>query len=321
MATYYLVALLATLYPIVIGLTAFEFFKKRAAWQKIDGWFRQTLNSLLDASLLFSISMLLAAIYRFASALQNPNGDDNTFFYSLLNAATTALFLVFPPLILQLTAHDLRRKGVRILLWLLVVALVTTLTTLYYIWRGPARLGEYYSQYPHLGKTLFLEKCDQANLRVDVILDRSIITAQVILVLNLPCWIYYVFAHISKHSLFATRWIRVPGTLQSSGSHPIWRRLARYRSHFQVSNVVLCCATMWLLLGTFTAMAIRVANEEGEWGKDRRWSIGQVLAMATFAPLIIDMAAMAICTYLCSLAFFPALPMLAIHNLSLSTCF
>lgn len=53
-------------------------------------------------SLLFAVSTLLACIYRFSLAARHPNGEDNTFIYSFVNAGTVSMFSVFPPLILAM---------------------------------------------------------------------------------------------------------------------------------------------------------------------------------------------------------------------------
>lgn len=305
MATYYLVALLATIYPIAICLSSLKALRHHPHWRTIDSWFCETLHFLLDASLLFSISLLIAAIYRCASAREDPSDEDNTFFYSLLNAVTTSLMMVFPPLVLQLTATHmgLRRKGVRVVLWGVLIALLGTVSVLYYKWRGMDRMGEYLSQRVHEDKYAWLVACDVSNdLTVDV-LDRAIITAQVLLGANLPFWVYFSYTHFlstrrQQHSpsKLGIQEIRATEVEQQQhrSSGGVWRKLAAQQAaHFRALNIVLCIAIMWLLLGTFTAMASRVADEEGAWGKDRRWSIAQILALVTFVPLMIDIAMVA----------------------------
>lgn len=81
MVSYYLIAALATLYVIVLSLDsikplrppkALKALKEYKPWRKLNDLCKQSLNTILDASLLFSISMLLAAIYRFISAIRDP---------------------------------------------------------------------------------------------------------------------------------------------------------------------------------------------------------------------------------------------------------
>jgi cytochrome bd-type quinol oxidase subunit 2 len=107
---------------------------------KLQGLFNQTLNlflselmlgAFLDSSLLFSISMLLATIYRFTSAFTYHDGTraDNTFFYSRINVVTISIFSAFLPLILQFPLRKNQRKAARAVLWFLAILLVITVTT------------------------------------------------------------------------------------------------------------------------------------------------------------------------------------------------
>lgn len=292
MASYYLIAVLTTVYTIVISLNSIMALKTCKPWRGFHGWFEQTLNTFLDASLLFSASMLLASIYRFSSAARDPENGDNTFLYSLVNAVTVSMFSIFPPLILQLTARRLRRRGIRSILWFLVIAFVITMTILYYRWRGPGVISGFFDNDTYLGtqasrhvqQIMWLLFCDLTSHRLLEALDHTIITAQVLLALNLPGWIYLVYTISDapqKHDNDALH--QRPSNL--------W---TRYGKKARALNIVLCCAMMWLLLGTFTAIAVRLADAMGPWGKDRRWSIGQVLALATFVPLIIDIIAIAL---------------------------
>lgn len=283
----------------MIALDSFTVLKAYKPWRRSHSWFEQTLNTFLDASLLFSVSMLLAAIYRFSSAARHPDGDDNTFIYSLINAVTASMFSVFPPLILQLKSRKLRRRGIRSILWFLVIAFVITMTILYYRWRGPGAISRFFDDEAHLDNQIdrhirqvaWLILCDLTNARLVDALDRAIITAQVLLGLNLPGWIYLVYTIRNADSEnSATSRDRGDDNLHHAQSN-WWKR---YGKHARALNIVLCCAMMWVLLGTFTAIAVRLADAMGPWGKDRSWSIGQILAMATFAPLMIDVIAIAL---------------------------
>lgn len=302
MASYYLIAFLATLYPVVIGLNSLAPFRTRKLWKTFHSWFEQTINGFLDASLLFSISMLLACIYRFSSASRNPDGEDNTFVYSLINAVTVSMFTVFPPLMLQLTAHDLRRRGIRAVLWFLVIAFVITTTILYYKWRGPDPMLYFFQNEKHLndqinrhlGKTAWLMFCDITDDVLVQSLDRAIITAQVIFALNLPCWVYLVYTIGDAQEDSAAPQDHANDDLHRTLSKVL---MSRYGKLVRALNILLCCAVMWLLLGTFTTIAVRLADAMRPWGKDRRWSIGQVLALATFVPLLIDIGTIAMCKY------------------------
>ncbi|KAG6358269.1 hypothetical protein INS49_014153 [Diaporthe citri] len=299
MASYYLIALLTTFYTIVISLNSIITLETYKHWKRFHGWFEQTLNTFLDASLLSSASMLLASIYRFSSAVRDPENGDNAFFYSLVNAVTVSMFSIFPPLTLQLTARRLRRRGIRSILWFLVIAFVITMTVLYYRWRGPGGISGFFENDTylstqatrHVQQIMWLLFCDLTSHRLVKALDYSIITAQVLLSLNLPGWIYlvYTIGKVKKEACDTPQ-----GHNNDNLHHHAPKGWERYGKKARALNIVLCCAMMWLLLGTFTAIAVRLADAMGPWAKDRRWSIGQVLALATFVPLIIDIIAIAL---------------------------
>lgn len=320
MASYFIVAILATIYFVVISLNCMSALNANKLWQKFHGVFEQTLNTFLDSSLLFSISMLLAAIYRFASAARRPDGEDNTFVYYLINTVTISMFSVFPPLILQFTARRLRRRGIRAFLWFLVIAFVITITILYYRWRGPRAITRIFTDQArlktlidlHIGQSMWLFICDLNETHLVEALDRAIITAQVVLGLNLPCWIYLLFT--------------IRDARQDDKHHPSAKKgffhskaLKKYRNWARGLNIVLCCAIMWLLLGAFKSIADSLADAMWPNTKDRRWSIGQVLALATFAPLIIDIMTIALGKWslyrsTCNIHVFVSIPLLYITN-------
>lgn len=172
------------------------------------------------------------------------------------------------------------------------------MTILYYRWRGPGDISGFFGNDTYLGtqasrhvqQIMWLTFCDLTSHRLVKALDYSIITAQVLLGLNLPAWIYLVYSirEADHEGSDAPQ----DHTNDNLHHHPpvVWRR---YGKKARALNIVLCCVMMWLLLGTFTAIAVRLADAMGPWGKDRRWSIGQVLALATFVPLIIDIIAIA----------------------------
>jgi hypothetical protein len=100
MFTYYLIAAMSTVYPLILGSATLRLFSKRSRHARIVGWFRETISGFLDASLIFAVAIIVAATYRFGSAFRDPDQLDNAFSPSLWNAIIVALLSVFPPLIL-----------------------------------------------------------------------------------------------------------------------------------------------------------------------------------------------------------------------------
>lgn len=318
MVSYYLVATLATLYVFVISLNSIKHLRAYKLWERLHGLFEKTLNLFLDASLLFSISMLLASIYRFTSAFKNPDNAHNTFIYSLYNAVIISIFTVFPPLMIQFPERKLRRGGIRAILWFLVIAFVITLTVLFYIVFGSTTyvVGAGLDHHEDLvfGTTshvigagldhhddqfLWLAFCDPNwdNGSLLEALDRAITISLVVLGLNLPRWIYLLIAIRPARK-------KSSNAAQCRVNQGLWQTWSDMRQRYQKKaraltitlralNITLCCATMWLLLSIFTAINVRNADAIGPDIEDRKLSVGQVLAVATFVPLIIDVVAIA----------------------------
>lgn len=294
MISYYLVATLATAYVIIISLNCIKALQEYNPWRKLYKLFEQTINSFLDASLLFSISMLLAAIYRFISASQHPDRMDNTFFYSLVNAITIPIFSVFPPLMLQFPARKERRNGIRAVLWFLVIGFATTLYVLFYTYsEHDVDASDDENSIP--AQDWWLSFCDLNDGNMFYAIDYSIIVALVVLGLNLPRWISLLFA-VGKDRKILKRSSTPQGRVDNCLSQ-IWSRIqklwGRYGNYARALNIILCCATMWMLLGIFTIMAVHKAEAMGQESKERQLSVGQVLSVATFVPLIIDIVAIA----------------------------
>lgn len=294
MISYYLVAALATVYVIIISLNSIKVLEECSLWRKLYKLFEQTKNLFLDASLLFSISVLLAAIYRFVSASQHPDRKDNTFLYSLVDAIIIPIFSVFPPLMLQFPARKERRNGIRAMLWFLVIGFATTLIVLSFTYsEHDVHASNDANGVPE--QVWWLALCDLNNETMFYAVDYSMIMALGVLGLNLPRWISLLFAigkdrKTSKHS-------DTPQGRADNCPFQIWSRMRqfyrKYGKYARALNIILCCTTMWLLLGIVTILAAHKAEAMGQDSKERQLSVGQVLSVATFVPLVIDIVAIA----------------------------
>lgn len=56
-------------------------------------------------------------------------------------------------------------------------------------------------------------------------------------------------------------------------------------------------ATMWTLLGLFETYRSSIQGSTGQSGSDNQWTFGQVLALATWAPVFVDLVGILICQY------------------------
>lgn len=75
----------------------------------------------------------------------------------------------------------------------------------------------------------------------------------------------------------------------------IARWLPTFGKNLWIINAVLCGAMAWALLGYFHVYRLKVsAMAEGQ-NTDVQWTFGQVLAIATWAPLLSEIAVVLIC--------------------------
>lgn len=275
---------------------------KSSRQAKIVGWFRETISSFLDASLIFAVAILVAAIYRFTSAFRDSDQLDNAFPPSLWNAIIVALLSVFPPLILQCTSSDsLRRKGLRVLLWFLVVVFTITSNVLFFIWYKslnpntlrPTRAGG--TEYLWTLCTKDLPGRNRQSLGF-------VIAAQAQLLLNLMFWTY---TRLPNSDIVQDRKCSKRGrsVLQTQARAADSRRNPRRMLVFQILTralqVLSAQLMMWLLLGLLTSLTLSDGVNAGESFKNSKWSVGQVLGLAQFVPVIIDLVVASICEYSC----------------------
>lgn len=60
---------------------------------------------------------------------------------------------------------------------------------------------------------------------------------------------------------------------------------------------ILCLAIMWALLILFERYRNSIQNAKGGSDTDSEWTFGQVLALATWAPVFVDLVGILICEF------------------------
>lgn len=301
MFTYYLMATMATVYPLILGSAAVGLFSKGSRQARIVGWFRETISGFLDASLIFAVALLVAATYRFSSALMDPEQLDNAFSPSRWNAIIVALLSVSPPLILQCTSGDaLRRKGLRLLLWFLVVVFAITSSSLFFSWYRSLKLSGLPTDTSTTSIQYLWNLCTK-NLRGRNHQNLGfVIAAQTQLLLNLILWAY---TKLPKSGIVSDR--RTPttgcsGIQKTQATGVDTHRSLRLMSIFQLRALQVFSAQlmMWLLLGRLTSLTLSDDMNAGDSFKNVKWSVGQVLGVSQFVPVVIDLVVAGTCEYL-----------------------
>lgn len=301
MFTYYLIATMATAYPLILGSAAVGLFNRNSLQARIVGWFRETISGFLDASLIFAVAVLVAATFRFSSALRYPDQLDNAFSPSLWNAIIVALLSVSPPLILQCASGDtLRRKGLRLLLWSLVVVFTTTSSILFFFWYRSLR----FSGLPTSTRTTsvqYLWNLCTKNLpkRVQENLG-FVVAAQTQLLLSLILWVYTKLSKSGSAPDGRTTTGITSSEIQKTQARGVdSHRSPRLVSIFQLRALQAFSAQlmMWLLLGRLTSLTLSDGVNAGDSFKNVKWSVGQVLGLAQFVPVVIDLVVAGTCEY------------------------
>ncbi|PVH90497.1 hypothetical protein DM02DRAFT_484212, partial [Periconia macrospinosa] len=232
----------------------------------IDAIYHSTKN-FLDASLFFCLAMLLAALFTFANAYRNPIRFPNT--YSALTTVYMSLWSIIPTVLLHACISDqIRRKKWRIFSWVLISAIAIVVATLYlYI---PHRIeqmsdDQYNKRLSNQGKQLIWE---------DFCLKYR---AVYVMELCIKVLIGILFGMTLLYSVFA---------VCCRCFHPA----SRVRKYWWLDIAISCFFGMWTCLGFFIYFRRTMGQGGGASNKDHEWSFGQILGLATWTPVLIELA-------------------------------
>lgn len=296
MITYYVAAIFSTVYYIVLTPELCAAFGRSLPWVSkgtrtrygtfIAG-FRESLQGALDATLLFAISMLVAAITRYTKIKYHP--DETYSLYGLMDSVFLSSFSILPCFILQSLSHELRRRRIRLFMWLLVLVFAITVDVLYNqyfldVFASDAKLYAEINKEQELGQFVWLELCQSYSLMNA--LETTLKVGHALMVANCSWWIYYVVA-----GLGGSRWR--PAIEAKAGRLWKWWELARL--WLRLGNGFFCLAVMWTFLGIFTVYRADIATKAAGTDDDSEWSFGQVLALVTWIPIFVDLAVFYIC--------------------------
>ncbi|KAI9168004.1 hypothetical protein HJFPF1_04148 [Paramyrothecium foliicola] len=283
MISYYIVAIMSLIWFIAINVGELSYLKnhrirrKRAA--KVLRGFQEASYDFLDAALVFSAAMHLATITRYARVVAN---EERTYSaYSLLGSVFMSTFTIFPALVLQTVTDRLRKHWLRIILWFVIIA-SSIITEVFYVIVGKRDhwgwfTHEYYSNRPiHFRELVWQRVCEGNENRERMMHLLSF--GHVWLGLNLIWWIWYVIASV------------VPNDWKDK------RRGGRWYDFFKstqkiliITNGCICVLTMFAFLGLYHYYTNHVSEMAGlDMAKDGTWTFGQVLALATWVPVIVQ---------------------------------
>ncbi|EPE09113.1 integral membrane protein [Ophiostoma piceae UAMH 11346] len=269
---YYLAAILTTLHVLILSVNPRI---RPLHTERYERWrnrfvsvFHDSLATFLDTGLLFSIAMLVGAVYRYGSARVNPEKTHSP--YQLMNAAYMGIFNVLPPFLLQLVMKHRRRQGVRNILWVVILVLGITLISLYWTSLGTdAQIYRMLTTHDSAVSDFVWEYgCNHSN--ISTAFKFTLIAAVVTLIFNSAFWV----------------WFGLPARFRAKlNSHKTERR----KSIVRKLSIISSCLLMWTLLGLFTAYRSILLEKMPNAQSSSSWSFGQMLALATWVPVGIDM--------------------------------
>lgn len=294
MISYYLVILLITLYFAMLLIARLPSVKRAAHKHK---WVSRTVHSytestgtFLDSALVFAIAMLGAAITRYSSYLRNP--DRSTTVYALFGSCFMSTFSIFPAVILQCVHRGLRKHHIRQFMWFLVIGLTIAVNILYrrvykdrswstrpddWEWTGIRENAQF-------GEFIWLRLCDPRAIRQE--LENLLTGAHIVLAINAGAWMLMWIGHIIFTMGFSKE--RRETWLARKDENKFLRRLCNARHAVMIINALFGLVVAWCMLVFFHNYRSEVTVISNRSNIDLNWTFGQVLALATWAPVLVD---------------------------------
>jgi hypothetical protein len=261
LAAYVIQAILITFYIPALLVARFGLCPKGAttALGRILLAVKHSTVSFMDASLVLGIAMLSASLISLAQR-------------DVPTSSATALMLlmpfssVLPVALLQLAASNMlrRSRGVR-LSWMLITILMIIVLTMSRWMIVSAFEGDD----KNFEQTDWEESClDQSYLKR--VLEFSQVFA-ILLVLDTGGFLVGSYIKILQHWPSASWIVRL--------TVPVWW-----------IAVVTAFLAMWVCLGWFIHFQNKRNSMAGEENKDTEWSFGQILAVGTWVPVVVEFA-------------------------------
>lgn len=227
--------------------------------------FRDSVNTFLDALLIFTCSILASTVYRYSSFdlhQRNKDLDPNSFSsYQLMGAVTLSVFCVFPCIVLQTVSGGLRVRtdsgkrrirALRLLLWIIVVALSVTVEVQYrnvypQVWDNLNNIS-ITSIREHAGlyrEFWWLSNCDDIDLLQMIV--AAVHAGHFIMAVQLV-WLLYSVVVSAMAAWLPNKWespferIKAYKIRRETVNHH-WKR---WRPFVRLANGVMCVVMLWV---------------------------------------------------------------------------
>jgi hypothetical protein len=251
--------------------------------------FQESTSDFLDASLVFSSAMQVAAITRYASLFYDPKADFSV--YGLVGSIFMSTFTIFPCIILQTVTDRVRRHWLRIFLWLVVIGSSITLKVLFdNVNRNFAEiLDRDVLDSEQIKETIWILLCEDERKRGSLQTVGTVM--HIWLALNLAWWLWYVGVSVVpqqwKEERKNSRWY-----------HPFQKaQRALLFLDGSISVVIMyACIGHFHWYNDYVRGIAGVDDDDSPASSDDGdWTFGQVLALATWVPVIVQLLSITFC--------------------------
>ncbi|CAI6332479.1 unnamed protein product [Periconia digitata] len=302
LATYFIQCIMVTAYFAIHTASRCGWKPRR---RTKSGWLlaavQESLRPFLDATLLFSIALNVAAIVTLSRSYY---GESETV-TMIMSSVYIALYGVFPSIVLHsCAAPHMRRRIERRLMWVFIAILVLVMCIMFFsmlkseldtsftdLPRGLREISGWDGTYDDntkfnnnnnnndLKKLLVDDKDDQLKWESLCLNQRGVLIG-FRAILGLAS---FLVASGFLSLTFVTNIFRIP-QLRSERS----RFLRKIRQHWWMISAVVSIVIMWAIVIVFCVLRDRLNDNTGDSNEDKKWTFGQILAVATWAPVLME---------------------------------
>ena len=300
-ATYWVEAIIVTLYITIIAfdrvrrswsqrrvkkqtpVVEFELPPKEPGLHSIHGATLSSLRPFHDAALLFAFSMHIAAINTLARPYVHK--EEPVTWSEGVNSAFAPLFSIFPAVTLHLSSHvDLRRKWFRKVSWIVISILALSVFVLYIC--SYSNVSSWPWDNPYLNKEL---KAPREDIQPETFLsrERERLCYPPDSVLFLTLFYFATFILLCSGWLVDVLLTTTFACIRKFRFGETHHFIQRLEKMWLVASTFASFLLMWIALIMFTIIREEKKREMGKTD-DNIWTFGQILSLATFAPIFIE---------------------------------
>jgi hypothetical protein len=259
-SSYYIEAVLTTLYLIPLIAIRFDLIKNPG---RISEAFTSTLGDMVQSVYVFSIAVMAASLYTIVRVTRD--NDLSVSRYDIVTSILVSILATCPATALYAVGGQ--GKGPRLPLRFILFAMWCVMLAV-------VNLGQ------QTDPSMIAKALGKAAVPFDVLCE---------VMGKSPLNGIRIFSVVA--AILGALWVAYIG----------YRRLTSDREHFRdldkdadvkwgrLAIAILSWMAMWVFVGIFTLVRGRIMRVAGDSDKSNEWSFGQIVALATWAPVIINL--------------------------------